>query len=74
VNRPSACAAAAATTEASDDGTSSVTPWVSVTNGAYLTFTTTRTAGLGSEARSAASSPAIRATSASTLDQSVMLR
>jgi hypothetical protein len=74
VNRPSASAAAAARTPASDDGTSSVTPWVSVTNGAYRTFTTTRTAGRGSETRSAASSPAIRATSASTCGQSGMLR
>jgi len=74
VNRPSASAAAAARTPASDDGTSSVTPWVSVTNGAYRTFTTTRTAGLASETRSAASRPAIRATSASTCGQSGMFR
>ncbi len=74
MNRPSASAAAAAITAASEDGDSSVTPWVSVTNGAYRTFTTTRSAGRGSDARSPASSPAIRATSAWTRDQSAMFR
>jgi hypothetical protein len=34
VNRPSASAAAREITAASDEGEASVTPWVSVTNGA----------------------------------------
>ena len=72
VNRPSAEAAAASITAASELGEESVTPCVSVTNGAYRTFTTTRTAGRGSRARSRASSPAIRLTSACTRDQSAM--
>jgi len=74
VNRPSASAAARTRTKASEDGTASVTPCVSVTKGAYRTFTTTRTAGRGSEERSPASSPARRATSAWTRDQSAMFR
>jgi hypothetical protein len=72
VNRSSASRAAASITAASELGDGSVTPCVSVTNGAYRTFTTTRIAGRGSLARSTASSPAIRATSARTRDQSAM--
>jgi Domain of unknown function (DUF1707)/Cell wall-active antibiotics response 4TMS YvqF len=63
-NRSSAESAASSITAASELGEPSVTPCVSVTNGAYRTFTTTRTAGRGSAVRSAASSPAIRLTSA----------
>jgi len=74
VNRLSASAAACAITAGSEEGSASVTPCVSVMNGAYRTFTTTRSAGRGSDARSTASSPAIRATSASTCDQSAMFR
>jgi hypothetical protein len=48
------------------------TPCVSVMNGAYRTFTTTRATGRDSAARSSASSPAIRTTSASTTDQDAM--
>jgi hypothetical protein len=74
VNRLSASAAACAITAGSEEGLASVTPCVSVMNGAYRTFTTIRRAGRGSDARSTASSPAIRATSASTCDQSAMFR
>jgi hypothetical protein len=74
VNRLSASPAARAITAASELGEESVTPCVSVMNGAYRTFTTIRSAGRGSDARSRASSPAIRATSASTRDQAAMFR
>jgi len=41
-------------------------------NGAYRTFTTTRTTGRDSDARSSASSRAIRTTSDSTTDHDAM--
>src|SRR5580658_1928354 len=71
-NRSSADRAASSITAASRLAADSVTPCVSVTNGAYRTFTTTRTAGLPSTTRSAASNLASRATSACTCDQSAM--
>ena len=74
MNRLSASAAACAITAGSEEGLASVTPCVSVMNGAYLTSTTIRSSGRGSDARSTASSPAIRATSAFTCDQPVMFR
>src|SRR5580704_16880171 len=71
-NRSSADAAAAEITAAAELGEDKATPCVTVTNGAYRTFTTTRTDGRPSSARSRASSPASRATSARTVDQSLI--
>src|SRR5260370_42682601 len=71
-NRSSADAAAAEITPASELGEASVTPCVSVTNGAYRTFTTTRTAGRGPAARSTASRLARRAPPARTVDPALI--
>ena len=67
MNRPSAVSAASSSVIPSNG-----TPWVSVMNGAYRTFTTTCTTGRDSAARSSPSSRAIRTTSRSTTSQEVM--